>query len=292
MPRAYASILDFLKLLALFSALFLGACSTVQEVVPVIDEPTFLQSEPEFLRITGASSMEPLVRELAYTYTRQQPHIIIDVTGGGSAWGLQAVNKEQAEIGMLSRPLQGNEQVSENGLPVLQTTIARDGIALIIHPSNPINRLEASQLSDILSGYLFEWDELGWLAGQIEVVSREVGSGDRAIIEEALLSEGQAFTLNAVLMPDSTSMISYVAKTPTAIGYVSIPHLSGTVKALRLDNIEPTLETLKNGSYPIRRDLFLVTKGVPKGEIRGFIEWVQGTEGQSIIARRYLVVEE
>lgn len=289
MQRAYALILLFIKILALLSALLLCACSTVPEVVPVMREPT---PQPELLRITGANAMEPLVRELSYTYTRQQPHIIIEVTGGGSTWGLQAVNKGQAEIGMLSRPLQGNEQISENGLPVLQTAIARDGIALIIHPSNPINRLEPSQVSDILSGYLFEWDELGWLAGQIEVVSREAGSGSRAMIEEMLLSEGQELTFNALLMPDSTSMISYVAKTPTAIGYVSIPHLSGTVKALRLDDIEPTLEALKDGSYPITRELFLVTKGVPKGEIRSFIEWIQGAEGQSIIERRYVVVEE
>lgn len=270
-------------LIGLLLLLALAGCAPVQEVVPIL-RPT---PEPELIRITGAQAMEPLLSELARAYARERPQVILQVTGGGSAWGLAALRSGEAEIGMVSHPLSEAEIAAEE--PRLEPIpIARDGIAFIANPANPINRIRREELSAIFNGDTFEWDSLGWLAGTIDLVSREAGSGDRAVVEAFALSNGRPLSPNALLMPSPDAVVAHVASTPNALGYVSLAQLSGVVKPLRLDEIAPTEESLANGSYPLTRELLLVTAGPASGEVQRFLAWVLGPAGRAIIERRYL----
>ncbi|MBA3530837.1 MAG: phosphate ABC transporter substrate-binding protein [Ardenticatenales bacterium] len=275
----------------IWAALLVACAQPAPEeaILPVAASPT---PEALVIRVTGSHTMEPLLRELARTYMRENTSVIIEVSGGGSRWAIEALHSGQAEIGMVSRPLDTSERADAAGNVVLvETPIARDGLALIVHPGNPINKMERAQLASIFAGDLFLWDDMGWLAGQIQVVSREAGSGDRAVMEALLLPEGRPLSLNAVLMPEPAAVVAYVAKEPDALGYVSLAQLSSVVKVLRVDNVTPSLETVASGEYPFARDLLLVTLGSPEGEVQRFMAWVLGPEGQRIVARRYLPMQ-
>lgn len=271
-----------LALLALLALLLVG-CTPVQEVVPIL-RPT---PEPELIRVTGAHAMEPLLRELARAYARERPQVILQVTGGGSAGGLAALRSGEAEIAMISHSLSEADLAAE-GSRLEPIPIARDGIAFIVNPANPINRIQQDELNAIFNGDTFEWDSLGWLAGTIDLVSREAGSGDRAVVEQFILPDGRALSPNALLMPSPAAVVAHVAATPNALGYVSIAQLSGVVKPLRLGDLSPTEESLANGSYPLTRDFLLVTAGPSRGEVQRFLAWVLGPAGRAIIERRYV----
>ncbi len=267
---------------ALASLLLALAACTPARNVPLLTRPT---PETQVITVTGAQAMVPLLDELAHAYMQAYPKTVVEVTGGGSGWGVQAVRAGQAEIGMLSRPLAADER-ERGGL--VETPIARDGIALIVNPANPINRLTRAQLPALWGGDTFLWDELGWLAGPIQLVSREEGSGDRAVFLSVALPNGQPLALNALLLPTPDAVVDFVAREPSALGYVSISALTPAVKGLALDDTPPTLDALARGNYPIARDLVLLTRGEPRGASRHFLEWIRSEEAQHLIARRHL----
>ncbi len=243
------------------------------------------EDELTVVRVTGAEEMVPLLSELAAGYAARRPNVFVDVSGGGSRWGLRATFSGLADIGMVS--YMPDEEALRSGRQRLRPVeVGRDGLAIIVHPANPLVRLPKSTLAELFSGTTFEWDGLGWEAGEIAVFTRERGSGDRIVLEGYLFGEsGARMTLNAQLVPAPDALAQAVAETPTGIGYVGMGYLSGAVKALTVEGVRPTPERVADGTYPLTRPLVLVTEGRPRGAARDFIEWVLSAEGQAIVAR-------
>lgn len=265
-------------------ALLLVGCSQPPEALLVpTPAPT---ATPILLRVSGANTMVPLLQELGRSYSRSHPGLIVEVSGGGSAWGLTAVEGGQAEIGMVSRPLSEGEQAG-----VRAHAIARDGLALIVHPSNPINQLDQAELPALFSGERFLWDDFGWLAGPIQIVSREPGSGDRALMAQWLLPDGRELSPNAALLPSPEAVVALVAREPAALGYVSLAHIGAGVKVLRVDERAPSLESVASGEYPFTRELLLVTSEPPSPAVQAFIDWILSESGQHIVTRNYLPIQ-
>ena len=164
--------------------------------------------------------------------------------------------------------------------------IAQDGIALVVHPQNALGELTLAQVRDIFAGRILDWEGIRGTPGDIVVVSREDGSGTRAVFEGVVMGEKRV-TLTAIVMPSSEAVVEYVAGHPTAIGYVSMSYLSPQVRALQIEGVSPTPETVQSGVYPLRRPLYLLTGQEPKGEVKAFIEFTSSPAGQAIVKQRY-----
>ena len=232
--------------------------------------------------------MQPLVEDLAQAYVKRHEYVTFDVQGGGSRLGIALARENQTDIGTASRtPTVKEERDSETGAKRLWwTAIAQDGIALVVHPQNTVGGLTLPQARDIFFGRILDWKEIGGTPGEIAVVSREDGSGTREVFEEMVMGE-KRITLTAIVMPSSEAMVEYVARHPTAIGYVSMGYLSPQVKALQIEGVSPTPEDVQSGAYPLTRPLYLLTGQEPTGEVKAFIEFALSPTGQAVLEQRY-----
>ena len=244
--------------------------------------------EPVYLRIAGSTSMQPLMENLAQAYSGQHEYVTVDVQGGGSRLGIALARENQIDIGTASRtPTAEDERDPETGAKRLWwTAIAQDGIALVVHPQNAVEGLTLPQARDIFFGRILDWEEIGGTSGEIVVVSREDGSGTREVFEEMVMGEKRV-TLTAIAMPSSEAVVEYVARHPTAIGYVSMSYLSPQVKALPVEGVSPTPEDVQSGAYPLTHPLYLLTGQEPTGEVKAFIEFALSPAGQAIVGQRY-----
>jgi phosphate transport system substrate-binding protein len=238
--------------------------------------------EPVFLTATGSTSMSPLVSDLAAAFTEQAPRINITVTGSGSQYGLDALYAGRSDIALVSWLPAGL------GTGWRATAIARDGIAVIVHPSNPVEGLGLLQIQDLFSGRAYEWAAVGGLSAQgpAQPVIREEGSGTAAAFE-ALVMEGQRITPRAIVAPSSQAVVDYVAQHANSIGYVSMAYGSPQVRALKVEGEFPTPETASRGSYALSRELWLVTADPVPEPVQQFLAFALSPAGQEIAAKRY-----
>jgi len=232
--------------------------------------------------------MQPLVEDLAQAYIGQHEYVTVDAQGGGSRLGIALARGNQIDIGIASRkPTAEDGRDPETGAKRLWwTAIAQDGIALVVHPQNAVEGLTLPQARDIFFGRILDWEEIEGTPGEIVVVSREDGSGTREVFEEMVMGEKRV-TLTAIVMPSSEAVVEYVARHPTAIGYVSMSYLSPQVKALQIEGMSPTPEDVQSGTYPLTHPLYLLTGQEPTGEVKAFIEFALSPAGQAVVEQRY-----
>ena len=235
--------------------------------------------EPVHLELAGSTSMQPLIEELVQAYGERYRQVSFTLVGGGSLPGIELLRQGQIDIGMASWK-------EPDDTSLWSTPIALDGVAVIVHPQNPVNGLTMLQLKDIFFGRVWNWRDVRGQQGEIAVVSREDGSGTRAVFER-LVMQGKRVTLTAMVMPNSRAVVEYVAEHPQAIGYVSMGHVSEEVKAVEIEEALPTPDSVRKGEYHLLRPLFLMTRLEPTNEIKGFIDFVLSSTGQSIVGREY-----
>ena len=252
-----------------------------------------LQAQRKMTQIKGSDTLVNLVQILAEAYMAKNPRSPIAVLGGGSGTGIAALINGTCDIANMSRfmkPKEFGAAVEKGVLPVVHV-VAMDGIAIIVHPQNQVEGMTLLQLRDFFFGRVWDWRDVGGQAGEIVVISREDGSGTRAVFEE-LVMKGKHVTLTAVVMPNSQAVVEYVAEHPQAIGYVSMGQLTQEVKVLEIEEAAPTPKSVRQGEYHLFRPLFLITRQEPTGEIKGFIDFVLSPTGQSIVGRKYGRVQE
>lgn len=234
---------------------------------------------PVTLRLAGSTSMQPLLADLAAAYEERAPHATITVEGGGSRLGREWAQEGRVDLGLTSwLPAETDTNWS--------VPIALDGVAVVVHPDSPLNGLTLLRLRHVFGGRLWHWEEVGGGYGEITVVSREDGSGTRAVFEEMVM-EGQAVTSTAVVMPSSQAVIEYVAENPRAIGYVSMGLLSPRVKALTVEGVAPSAAGVTAGKYHLTRPLYLIAASEPQGEAQAFVEFCLSPAGQAVVGERY-----
>ncbi len=233
--------------------------------------------------------MQPLMEALTGAYGSRYEYVTFALESRNSELGLDALHDEAIDIALVSREM-GPEEMG--GL--LVTLIARDGIAILVNEENPFGALTLEELRSIFAGEILSWEEVGGQErvhldtprGDIQVVSREEGSGTRRAFE-ALVMEGKPVTSTAVVMPTDGAVGEYIAREPTAIGYVSMADLPSGVKALRIGGVEPSPVTVSSGEYPLVRSLLLVTEKRPHQEVQTFIDFCLSPRGQAIVERKY-----
>ncbi len=234
------------------------------------------------ITVAGSTSVEPFAELLAEEYMIRHPGSHIYVQGGGSTAGIEAVKTHAAHIGMSSRSLMAEEK----GLYAV--TIARDAIAIIVHPKNPILDLSLSQIRQVFSGKIKNWSEVGGHSRPIVLVTREEGSGTREAFQKMVM-EKEEISLESLVQDSNGAIRQVVAGDPNAIGYISLGLVNEKVKALKISGVEPNLKNIVYGRYRLVRPFLFVFNGSPKGEAHSFLEFVLSPEAQELLAREGLV---
>jgi len=249
----------------------------------------------KYLTIKGSDTMVHLVSAWAETYMKENPGIEISVTGGGSGTGIAALINGTTDIAASSRDIKPKEVdlAKENNVMPLETKVALDGIAVAVNPANPVKELSMSQLKKIFTGEVDNWNQVGGNDEKIIVLSRESSSGTYVFFMEHVLDKHD-YTKNARLMPATSAIVQAIAEDKTAIGYIGLGYAEESKNKIKVipvkkdDNstaVYPSEETVKNGSYPISRGLFLYTKTAISysGIIREFLNFCLSEEGQKIV---------
>lgn len=231
------------------------------------------------LDIAGGTAHIPVMKEAAKRIMSKNPDIRITVAGGGSGVGVKQAGEGLVEIGNTGRALKEDE-VAKYGLVTFPFAI--DGVAVVVNPANKVDELSFEQLIDIYAGKITNWKEVGGEDGAINLYGREDGSGTREVFtEKAIKKSDIAPSVNVV--NSNGAMKTAVAKDARAIGYVGIGHIDGSVKAPKLAGMTATQENAASGVYTIVRDLYMNTKGEPKGVAKLFIDYIYTPEGAEII---------
>ena len=231
----------------------------------------------------------------AEKYQKLHPEVRLSVTGGGSGTGIAALINHTVDIANASRQIKPEEKAAaeKNGVQPVEHVVARDAIAVIVNPNNPINQLTIQQISDIYSGKINNWAEVGGENLVIVRLSRETNSGTHVYFLEQVLRLGQSgnktlFAQDTLLLPSSEGITAEVSDNPHAIGYDGLGYITPDVKVVAVAKdqtsafIMPSAESVNNDSYPIARDLYIYSIGEPTGAIRTYLDWIMTPEAQAI----------
>ncbi len=253
-------------------------------------------SQSIYMENKGSDTMVNLALNWAERYQQLRPEVSISVTGGGSGTGIAALISNSVDIANASRQIKTEEidQANQNGVEPFEIVVAGDAIAVIVNTQNPIDELTLQQVSDIFSGKIENWSELGGEDRPIVKLSRETNSGTHVYFLESVIRLGKSddktiFSADTLLLPSSEGIISEVRDNPNAIGYDGLGYVTEDVKVLAISKGEgqpyvlPNIDTVKQNLYPIARDLYMYTNGLPAGSILDYIEWILSKEGQAII---------
>ncbi|MBN2467269.1 MAG: phosphate ABC transporter substrate-binding protein [Deltaproteobacteria bacterium] len=236
------------------------------------------------LAIKGSTTLLPIIQSTSEVYMDRNHSVDISVQGGGSGVGIASLIDGTCDIAASSRPVKEKEirGAKEDGVELVGTTVALDGIAVIVHPSNSLDTLTKAQIRDIYNGKYSAWSQLGGTAGKIVIVSRDTASGTFEAFTNMILG-GMRMRPDALMQTSNKTVAMIVSRTPGAVGYIGIGYLSEEVKALVLDGVYPSRDTVLSGKYSLTRPLYLFTNGQPQEEEKRYIEFLLSEEGQKLV---------
>jgi phosphate transport system substrate-binding protein len=234
------------------------------------------------LIIAGSTSIQPFADKWAEVYMKMHPSRGVNVQGGGSSAGIQATKSGACQIGMSSRALKPDEK------DLTEVVIARDGLAIVVHPSNPLRGLSLDQVKQVFAGDILNWRFLGGPDRAITVVTREEGSGTRGAFQELVMKTTRIYR-GAIVQDSNGTVREIVAHDPHAMGYISLGLVNAQVRALTLDGVEANEANILNGTYKLVRPFLFLTKGEVTEVARDFIAFVLSAEGQRLVMEEGLI---
>ena len=259
-------------------------------------------SEKTSITIKGSDTMVHLVSTWAEVFMKENPDIEISVTGGGSGTGIAALLNGTTDICAASRKIKDKEikLANQKGIAAKEIVVARDGIAVIVNPANPITELTVEQIGKIFTGATPQWDKVGGQADSIEILSRESSSGTYVFFQKKVLNK-KDYSQKAKLMPATSAIVQSVTSNKNAIGYVGLGYAvaaKGKIKVLAVKAndsstaVIPSEQTVKTGEYEIARPLHLYTNGQTTGVVKKFIDFCLSSQGQKIVSETgYVAVQ-
>ena len=244
----------------------------------------------------GSDTLVNVALAWAEAYGQIHPEVQVAVTGGGSGTGIAALINGTVDMANASRQIKEEERADAeaNGIEPVEHIVAGDAIAIVVHPTNPVEGLTIAQLSDLFSGKITNWSEVGGEDRPIVLLSRESNSGTHVFFLEQVVRQGDdddstLFSPDTLLMPSSEGISAEVRQNPNAIGYDGLGYVTEDQKVVAVasaeggDYVMPAVETVKDGSYPIARGLYIYTAGEPQGPMLEYLNWILSPEGQAIV---------
>lgn len=250
------------------------------------------------IQIKGSDTMVNLGQAWAEKYMENNTTEFVAVTGGGSGTGLSSLISGSCEIAMSSRNIKEKEiaLAKQKGINPYEIKVGLDGLAVVVNPKNPVNKLTLEQLAGIFSGKITNWKELGGQDSKIAILSREVNSGTHVYFKEHVLRKNdpnskEEFAPSALMLPSSQAIADEVAGNIQAIGYYGMGYISAKQQPVSIagdekkEFVAPAIENVISGKYPISRPLFLYTNGEPLGLVKKFVDFALSKEGQEIVLK-------
>jgi phosphate transport system substrate-binding protein len=272
--------------------LFLSSCIHTSDSNNVTADP----AQGSTIVNKGSDTLVNLALAWAENYHNIHPEVQISVTGGGSGTGIAALINGTVDIANASRQIKPEElaQAESNGVDPQEYIVSKDAIAIVVNPENPIDQLTIQQLSDIYSGKINNWSEIGGEDRVIVRLSRETNSGTHVFFLENVIRLGDPdnetlFSPDTLLLPSSEGITAEIRDNPNAIGYDGLGYVTPDVKVVAVGNddagpfILPSAETVNTGQYPIARDLYMYTNGQPTGQVLEYLNWILTPEAQEIV---------
>ena len=258
---------------------------------------TASDSSAKYIENKGSDTIVNLALAWAEQYQTEHSDIRISVTGGGSGTGIAALINKAVDIANASRKIKDEElaEAKGNGVDPVEHIIARDAIAVIVNPENTVSQLTLKQISDIYSGKISNWSEVGGEDRPIVRLSRETNSGTHVYFLETVLRLGNSddktlFSMDTLLLPSSEGIVAEVRQNPNAIGYDGLGYVPKDLKMIAIAKEEggayvlPSIPTVNDKTYPIARDLYMYTDGEPTGVTKEYLDWILSSEAQEIVA--------
>jgi phosphate transport system substrate-binding protein len=279
------------SLLALTLAWSLVGCGprqrSQQDVVPLAAQT---------IENKGSDTLVNLALAWAEAYLSRHPEVRISVTGGGSGTGIAAMINGTVDIANASREMKPEEiaAAQANGTTPVEFVVARDAIAVVVNPSNPVDKLTLQQISDIYTGKITNWREVGGEDRPIVLLSRESNSGTYVYFLEHVIRLGDKksdllFSPDTLLMPSSEGISAEIRQNPNAIGYDGLGYVTPDQKVVAVARDAsgpyalPSVTTVNDGSYPISRPLYMYTAGEPAGQVKTYLDWIL-SDGQALVS--------
>jgi len=271
--------------------IFVASCG------PSPEQPTSPTQTSAYIENKGSDTIVNLALAWAERYQSEHPDARISVTGGGSGTGIAALLNGTVDIANASRQIKSEEmqQATSKGISPVEYAIARDAIAVIVNPENPVGQLTLQQISDIYSGKISNWQEVDGEDRPIVRLSRETNSGTHVYFLETVLRLGDKdnktlFSTDTLLLPSSEGIINEVRQNPNAIGYDGLGYVPADLKMIAIARqpgdpyVLPSIATVNDNSYPIARDLYMYTAGEPSGAAAAYLDWIMHSdEAQAIV---------
>lgn len=235
------------------------------------------------LVVMGSSTIQPIIEGVAPAFEASHPGVTIEIQGGGSGAGVKGAREGKAQIGTVSRDLKADEA------DLAGVKVGDDGIALVVHRDNPLTDLKKEQVQRLYRGEVARWSELGGRDAAVTLITKEEGRSTLELFAKHFELEG-AIKKDAIVIGPNGQALKTLEGNPDAIAYVSIGSAERAIeqgaplKILSLDGVAANTENVRNGRYPLRRPLLLVTKGPATGPAREFLDFVTSPEGQKVVA--------
>lgn len=251
-----------------------------------------------YIQNKGSDTIVNLALAWAERYQDENADVRLAVTGGGSGTGITALISGTVDIANASRAMSKKEisDANQKGIQPQEHVIARDAIAVIVNPENPVKELTLQQISAIYRGDIRNWKEVGGEDRPIVRLSRETNSGTHVYFLESVIRLGNSkdkslFSMDTLLLPSSEGIIAEVSDNPNAIGYDGLGYVVPQVKMVAVAKkpgqpyVLPSVETVNNNTYPISRDLYMYTRQNPGKTVEDYLAWILSPEAQKIVSQ-------
>lgn len=272
------------------SVLGLAGCNQDSET----DSSTGTETEKEAeltgsINVEGSDTIVNVGQAWAETFMETNPGVMISVKGGGSGTGIAALINGTVDFADASRAMKQEEidEATAAGVDPVEHVIAKDGISVAVNPASPVTDITIEQLGKIYRGEITNWKDVGGPDKAIVLLSRDSSSGTYEFFKEAVVGKDAEYAKEAKLLASNQAIVDEVKGNDAAIGYIGLGYAENAgsaIKVLSVEGVTASVDTVLDGTYPLGRDLYMYSNGQPDGAMAAYLEWILGSEGQTIVA--------
>jgi len=235
--------------------------------------------------LDGSTTVGPVAKSFAAYFTKKYG-VRVSVSESGSGNGAKSLINGSCTVATMSRAMKDAELAAARtkGVNPVATVVAMDGLAIVVHPGNPVRALTKAQISSIYTGRINNWKQVGGPNANIVVIQRESNSGTAESFKDLVVGKGVQIKGSAETQSSNGSVKSRVGSTPSAIGYLGLGFVDRSVKAVSVNGVLPDVKTVRSGSYPVSRPLYFYTNGQPSGVVKQFVDLPKSADGKRMIS--------
>ena len=238
------------------------------------------------VNVNGSTTVLPAMQLVAEGFMQAHPDVTVTISGTGSGNGIKALRDGMTDVAMASRDLKSKEaeDFKSHGIETVRFTVAHDAIIPVVNPKNGVKGLTMAQLKDVFAGTVRNWKELGGADAPIVVIGRDSSSGTFECFQELVMGKTRV-SARALVQASNGGVVQAVAQNPNAIGYIGVGYMDAQTQALTMNDVKPGMDSARDKTWPVARDLYLFTAGDPKGDAAALIDFMLSDEGQKNVLK-------